>query len=305
MKSSIHLAYIRESRMKVAGAEATAPNIDQVRLELKRDGTSMSKMIKLRKQSLAEDTVRALRNAIFAGSYLPGQRLVEEEVAAQLGVSRIVVREAFSELKSEGLATGEHNRGKSVTALSIDDIAELIPLRLLMESLAATSAARHITSAQTKSLNRSLGRFHRGFKSYSAYVEADFEIHQAIWEFGGNKQLVMMLERLAGPMIGLASRVYAPLLDDLVTKEREANEGSHTKIIEAICAKRPAEARHAMQAHILSFWKLWVNRFTDAEASDPATAQQISDSLHLVDSLAEMMELPMSAKPPAKRKSAK
>ena len=266
----------------------------------------MTKMIKLRKQSLTESTVRALRNEIFAGNYLPGQRLVEEEVAAQLGVSRIVVREAFSALKSDGLATGEHYRGKIVTALSIDDIAELIPLRLLMESLAATSAARHITPAQAKMLNKCIAKFHRGFRSYSAYVEADLEIHKAIWDFGGNRQLVMMLERLAGPMIGLASRVYAPLLEDLVTKEREANEGSHTKIVEAICAKQPREARHAMQAHILSFWKLWVNKATDAESHDPATAQQISDSLHLVDSLAEVMELlKMPAKRRAKKRSAK
>jgi DNA-binding GntR family transcriptional regulator len=253
----------------------------------------MTQMTKLKKQSLTDDTFRALRNAIFAGSYLPGQRLVEEEVADQLGVSRIVVREAFSLLMSDGLATGEPNRGKTVTALSIDDIAELIPLRLLMESLAATWAARRITPSQEKDLKKHMVKFYRGFKSYAAYVEADFEIHKAIWELGGNKQLVMMLERLAGPMIGLASRVYAPLLDDLVTKERNSNEGSHSKIVEAICAKKPTEARHAMQTHILSFWKLWLNKFSGAEPSDPAIAHQISDAVSLVDSLAGMMELNM------------
>ena len=151
-------------------------------------GATMTQMTKLKKQSLTDDTFRALRNAIFAGSYLPGQRLVEEEVADQLGVSRIVVREAFSLLMSDGLATGEPNRGKTVTALSIDDIAELIPLRLLMESLAATWAARRITPSQEKDLKKHMTKFHRGFKSYAAYVEADFEIHKAIWELGGNKQ---------------------------------------------------------------------------------------------------------------------
>jgi DNA-binding GntR family transcriptional regulator len=260
-------------------------------------GGTMTQMTKLKKQSLTEDTFRALRNAIFAGSYLPGQRLVEEEVAEQLGVSRIVVREAFSSLVSDGLATGEPNRGKTVTALSIDDIAELIPLRLLMESLAATWAARRVTPAQAKALKKHMAKFYRGFKSYAAYVEADFEIHKAIWELGGNKQLVMMLERLAGPMIGFASRVYAPLLDDLVAKEREGNEGSHIRIVDAICAKQPAEARHAMQAHILSFWKLWLNKFSGAEPSDPAIAHQISDSVSLVDTLAGIMESNIPFKP--------
>jgi DNA-binding GntR family transcriptional regulator len=248
-------------------------------------------MTKLKKRSLTDDTVRALRDAIFAGNYLSGQRLVEEEVAERLGVSRIVVREAFYHLKSQGLATGEHHRGKTVAALSVDDIAELIPLRLLMESLAATWAARRITPAKGEALKKLISKFRSDLKNYSAYVELDFEIHKAIWELSGNSQLATMLERLGGPMIGLASRVYAPLLGELIKKEREAHEGSHSKIVDAICAGTPAEARHAMQKHILSFWKLWLNKFSGAEPTDPSIAQRISDAVGLVESLAGIMDL--------------
>lgn len=265
-------------------------------------GAIMPKMTRLKKQSLTEVTVRALRDAIFAGSYLPGQRLVEEDISDQLGVSRIVVREAFFQLKSQGLATGEHNRGKTVAALSFDDIAELIPLRLLMESLAATWAARRITPADAAALKRRMSKFLRGVTKYSIYVEVDFQMHKAIWELSGNKQLVMMLERLAGPMIGLASRVYAPLLDDLIKKEKESHDGSHNKIVEAICAGRPVEARHAMQAHILSFWKQYLNKFSGAELTDPGIAQGINDAVGLVELLAGIMDSNVPIQKPGKRK---
>ena len=260
------------------------------------------KMTRLKKQSLTESTVRALRDAIFSGSYLPGQRLVEEEVAEQLGVSRIVVREAFSDLKSQGLATSEHNRGKSVAALSIEDIAELIPLRLLMESFAATWAARRITNSGAEMLRKHIAKFSRNFANYSAYVELDFEIHKSIWDLAGNKQLVMMLERLAGPMIGLASRVYAPLLDELVIKEREAHDGSHRKIVDAICARQPEEARHAMQTHILSNWRIWLNVFSGGEPYDPTIEQGVRDAVTLVDSLAGIMESTMLTHRSARKK---
>jgi DNA-binding GntR family transcriptional regulator len=259
------------------------------------------KMTRLKKQSLTDGTVSALRDAIFSGSYLPGQRLVEEEVAEQLGVSRIVVREAFSYLKSQGLATGEHNRGKSVAALSIEDIAELIPLRLLMESFAATWAARRITSSGADTLRKHIARFSRPFANYSAYVELDFETHMTIWELAGNKQLVMLLERLAGPMIGLASRFYAPLLDQLVVKEREAHEGSHHKIVDAICAGQPEEARHAMQTHILSNWRICLNMFS-AEPCDANIEHSIKDAVALVDSLAGIMESTMLIHRTARKK---
>jgi DNA-binding GntR family transcriptional regulator len=259
-------------------------------------------MTKIRQESLTDRTVEALRDAIFAGDYLPGQRLVEEEIAGPLGVSRNVVREAFYHLESQGLVTSEHNRGKTVAALSVDDIAELIPLRLLMESLAAAWAAHRITPASRESLRRLMSKFQNQFKSYNAYVELDFQIHKAIWELAGNKQLVMMLERLAGPMIGLASRVYSPLLDDLVQKERECQEGSHAKIIEAICNGQPTEARHAMQTHVLSLWKIWLNKFTGTEVSDPGIGRTIKDAMSLIDTLAGVMD-PNSSLPADAAKS--
>jgi DNA-binding GntR family transcriptional regulator len=120
----------------------------------------------LDREPLTRRAVQAIRDAIFAGEYLPGQRLVEEELAASLGVSRNVVREAFWQLEAQFLVQSDDYKGKSVTALTFADMMELIPLRLSLESLAATWAARNINPEQAKALRR---------------------------------QMAMMLDRIAGP----------------------------------------------------------------------------------------------------------
>jgi DNA-binding GntR family transcriptional regulator len=58
--------------------------------------------------------VHAIRDAIFAGEYSPGERMVEEDLAASLGVSRNVVREAFWQLEAQGLIQSDDYKGKSV-----------------------------------------------------------------------------------------------------------------------------------------------------------------------------------------------
>jgi DNA-binding GntR family transcriptional regulator len=102
----------------------------------------VARVEKLLKEPLARRAVHAIRDAIFAGEYVSGQRMVEEELAESLGVSRNVVREAFSQLEAQGLIQSDDYKGKSVAALSVEEMTELIPLRIIMESLAATWALR-------------------------------------------------------------------------------------------------------------------------------------------------------------------
>ena len=250
----------------------------------------MPKVIKLDREPLTRRAVQAIRDAIFAGEYVPGQRLVEEELAENLGVSRNVVREAFWQLEAQGLVQSDDYRGKSVTALSFADMTELIPLRLSLESLAATWAARNVTSEQAEALRRQAAKFTGGITSFAAYAEADFELHEMIWNLAGNRQMAMMLDRIAGPMIALQTRVYQPRLDELVRKETEAREGSHVRIVEAICHGAPGKARLAMQKHILAFWQLWLKEASAKEADNPGSREAIHDAMDLVATWASALE---------------
>jgi len=90
----------------------------------------------------SEAVVDALRDAILTGRYAPGTRLVEENLAAAFGVSRIPLREALRRLEAEGLVLSSPNRGATVRPLAPKDVVDLYDVRVALESLALDHAAR-------------------------------------------------------------------------------------------------------------------------------------------------------------------
>jgi DNA-binding GntR family transcriptional regulator len=249
----------------------------------------MPRVEKLQKEPLARRAVYAIRDAIFAGEYTPGQRMVEEDLAEKLGVSRNVVREAFWQLEAQGLIQSDDYKGKSVAALSAEEMVELMPLRILLESLAATWAAANVTPETAEPLKRQVGRFMQDLSGYSSYAEIDFELHYMIWQLAGNRRAAQMLDRIVGPMIALQAKVYQPLLAEVVRKEVEAREGSHRRLVDAICAGNPARARLAMQKHLSGFWQMWLKQ---AQAADARRDSQeaIHDAVTLVESLSSLLK---------------
>ena len=249
----------------------------------------MAKVAKLQREPLTRRAVQAIRDAIFAGEYAPGQRMVEDDLATSLGVSRNVVREAFWQLEAQGLVQSDDYKGKSLTSLSVADMLELIPLRLALESMAATWAARNITPEGAQALRECAARFLRGLTDFSAYAEIDFELHEAIWKLAGNRHMEIMLDRIAGPMIALQARVYQPRLDELIRKESEGRESSHAQIVEAICLGNPTGARLAMQKHILAFWQMWLKQASTIEAGNRDSREAIDDAIKVVSAWADQV----------------
>lgn len=101
--------------------------------------------------------VQTLREKILAGELSPGQRLVEAQLAQQLGVSRTPLRYALSVLSSEGLLDRSGGRGYVVRRFSVRDILNAIDVRGVLEGLAARSVAeRGASPALTAALNECL-----------------------------------------------------------------------------------------------------------------------------------------------------
>jgi DNA-binding GntR family transcriptional regulator len=250
----------------------------------------VAKFEKLQKEPLTRRAVQAIRAAIFAGEFTAGQRLVEEDLAASLGVSRNVIREALWQLEAQGLLQSDDYKGKSVAKVSVSDMSEMIPLRLSLESLAATWAARNITPEAAAMLRAQADQFLRLAPDFSRYPELDFELHQTIWKVAGNRQLALMLDRIACPMIALQARIYESLFSELTQKEIEARSGSHQRIVEAICAGDAAAARSEMQQHILAFWEMWLREATASQASVPNALDIIQDALSMVTALSGIID---------------
>jgi DNA-binding GntR family transcriptional regulator len=102
--------------------------------------------------SAEESTTSALRKAILGGVLEPGDRLRQEVLAAELGVSRIPLRDAFRRLEAEGLIHIDGRRGARVASLSLEEVAELYEVRRLLEVHLVRLAIKNLTDEGASAL---------------------------------------------------------------------------------------------------------------------------------------------------------
>jgi Transcriptional regulators len=95
-----------------------------------------------------------LREAIITGHLRGNEPLPQDEIAAQLRVSHIPVREALRQLESEGLVTYQPNRGATVSALTSEEIREIYEIRVILETAAIRRAASRLTPLQLAAARR-------------------------------------------------------------------------------------------------------------------------------------------------------
>ena len=98
------------------------------------------------------EILERLRALILTGEYGPDERLIEEQLAERLGVSRTPVRQALTMLEAEGLVEIAPNRGATVCSFSIEDVWDIYDLRAVLEGHAARRAAGRIEKRDLKRL---------------------------------------------------------------------------------------------------------------------------------------------------------
>ena len=143
------------------------------------------------RESLSKQVGEAIRGRILAGRLKPGERLVEDRLSGELGVSRVPVREALRELSREGLVRLEPNRGASVIAVTRELVAELVEVRIHLEALNARLAARHhdprIVAQLQDTLRRGNAAAQTGDREELARLNAEF--HERLGEASRNTVL--------------------------------------------------------------------------------------------------------------------
>ncbi|HEX6312852.1 MAG TPA: GntR family transcriptional regulator, partial [Acidimicrobiia bacterium] len=143
--------------------------------------------------------VDAIVEGIKGGRYAPGQRLVEADLTADLGVSRGPLREALGRLAAEGVLEIEPYRGAVVRRLSRSDVVDLFRIRELLEGEAARLAATRIDDADHRvRLEQAIAAVdaYREPGESIAYMDENSRFHELIVELGGNK----LLSRLIGQL---------------------------------------------------------------------------------------------------------
>lgn len=186
-----------------------------------------------------------LLNRIRNGALKPGARLRAEEIATEIGMSRMPVREAFRRLDTEGYVTIRPNRGAVVTNHTFEEIQELFEIRSVLEGLAARLAAERIGPAQIEEMRELLRRMRLGQKNADDWLSRHWAFHEYICGLSGRRRLVREIERLHGalePYLRLwffsANRPVVAIKD-------------HQNLLKVIATRNPEKAEAAMREHVL------------------------------------------------------
>ncbi|MBQ3853602.1 MAG: GntR family transcriptional regulator [Anaerovibrio sp.] len=197
-------------------------------------------------QPLREVVCETLRDAIRKGTLKPGERLMEIQLAEELGVSRTPVREAIRKLELEGYVIMMPRRGTYVANLSIRDVNEVFEIRTSLDSLASGLAAERITDEELERLQRllvAIGGYIEA-NDMEKIVETDTEFHDLLYQASRNSRLVGIifnlreqLTRFRATSMSFPGRLKATLEE-------------HRRIVEAIAQGDVAEAQAAAEYHM-------------------------------------------------------
>lgn len=153
-------------------------------------------------QPLRNVVFQTLRTAILKGDLKPGERLMELQLAAKLGVSRTPIREAIRMLEKEGLAKTVPRKGAHVSKMTEKDMEDVLEIRLALEELAVRSSCKKMTDEQLKELEQAMKEFDEATKGddIREIAEADVKFHDVIYHSADNPKLLSMLNNLREQM---------------------------------------------------------------------------------------------------------
>jgi DNA-binding GntR family transcriptional regulator len=197
-------------------------------------------------KNLTEEAYQKIKGFILRSEIYPRQKIIIEDLAKQLGISRTPIREAMSRLVKDGYVKQIWNRGFFVNEITADEVEQLYGAREALEPYLAEEAARRISPGQVHELEALL-------KEYGRYVERrprrerrliDLDFHAKVAEIAGNSYLQRILGEVFERIV-LKQRVAAGQLD----RGKDAWL-QHRAILVAIRDRKPNEARRQAMHHV-------------------------------------------------------
>lgn len=200
----------------------------------------------VRYRNMAEQIATALRQAIADGKLRPGARLLEVQIAREMGTSRAPLREALIQLQREGLVVRQPNRGTFVADLTEDLVREVASLRGVLEGFAASLAVKRLTQADFERLETILTEMltvaRRG--DFPRMVEWDYQFHEYIMRASGHRLLYetwMGMDRKIRVYLSATNLMYADM---------KAVVQGHLSILQALRRRDPQRAVRVMAEHM-------------------------------------------------------
>jgi DNA-binding GntR family transcriptional regulator len=171
-----------------------------------------------------------LRKAIHSGKLRPSQRIIEDDLAKELEVSRGPVREALLRLERDGLVVTTSRRGTFIRDISLAEIAVIFRMRAKLESLCARYMRENSAIDPADVLNRALKKLKAAaaHKNEERFFEADMELHRTIWKAANQPFLYRTLNLVVNPYIFIIARTYSSRIP---LENRSENHEQYVRMI--------------------------------------------------------------------------
>src|SRR5262245_53862356 len=198
--------------------------------------------------AIAPPVTDRLRDDILAGTFPPGERLIELQLTERYGVARAAIRAALVELDSEGLVQREANRGATVRRISVAEAVEITQARAALEGLIARLAAERASEAERAALRALLADMTEAVAEGDSlgYSKLNRRLHGSLCTIARHRvadDLVANLRNRAAP------HQFRPAL---VPGRASQSVAEHRAIVDAVASGDGPAAEAAMRTHLAS-----------------------------------------------------
>jgi DNA-binding GntR family transcriptional regulator len=196
--------------------------------------------------TIAEQVYEHLVGQIIAGEIRPGQRVEEQAVASQFGVSRTPVRDALRQLAGTGLVRFRPNRGVTVVDLNLDELIEVFEALGEFEALCAKLAAQRMTQLERRALETLHTEAAEVVKTQNEprFFELSNQMHQTIYRGAHNQSIATITENFRQRLMPFRSSA------GIATHRMLASQDEHAEVVAAIVPGDAARAYDAMRSHV-------------------------------------------------------
>ncbi len=200
-------------------------------------------MYRVEFEDLGTKVYKTLKGMIISGELKPGEKLVQEELAERLGVSRTPLLSAFAKLAQENLVETISRRGAYVKRFTEQELLDIYDIRIQLEPLGAERAALHAEPEELEQLESLLTEYDKATrqKDMQMLKQIDYQFHMAIMKSSRNRLLYEMLSTFNVIIISNIKGLLKP---------PEKSDSEHHDLLQALKNRNAAEARRILYEHI-------------------------------------------------------
>jgi DNA-binding GntR family transcriptional regulator len=194
--------------------------------------------------TLRAHVVQMLSAGILSGKYRPGDRLNESQIARELNISRIPVREALSQLQEQGLVQNRERRGMFVTNITPAEVLQISSLRLILETEALRLARTRMTPEIQAELEALVAQMENWDGDLLDAAALDLQFHRALWRASGNPYLERTLYGLIVPLFAHKT------LEHVTHDVRRWRMSHHRTLLDVVIGRSTEDLQAVMLTHL-------------------------------------------------------